>query len=952
MQIETPQKTPTIPLLIHQSGNIINSSQTIIVPIVNSIHPSQISRQQLLLAPIIKCLPEELANSQNNHQVESNKFNVDGQIISNKVYSVLRESKFSNEANSTTKLHALSRMSLLNSPRNINNPNNMESIKINSKNPDSAVITPIIADKLIDTDKNHSQSTGDRRPKKQVFPKDVSDFKRSEMKNSLDLNNENNDLKYHKVCEEEVTLLKIVPNEENIMSSQHESSTYTPKLEVKVESMDTEEHSSKTYQSVGNKENSNAIPSPTHSNSGDNVFLVCLGCGCHGLRSEFVSYESCSPNCSEFIKVKKSKELQKKKSLDTSVRRKKQSKVPKEEIKTEDFESSSNESEKSAIKSVSEDESNASIISGPDQERQAMLEAKYPYLCGKQGFSWTKYLDYCKAKSAPIKLFKDPFPYEKNNFKPGMKLEGIDPGHPSNYCVLTVADVIGYRLRCHFDGYSDKYDFWVNADSADIFPVGWAEKNEKVLQFPKNMEDFSWSSYLKSCKALPAPKHLFNTNKTSNVPTGFRVGMKLEAVDRKDSSSVCVATVAGVMDNRILVHFDSWDDLYDYWADVSSPYIHPIGWCGHNGISLEPPNTYKDKVFSWNEYLKTENAVAAPARAFKQRPQCGFKRGMKLEAVDKRCPQFVRVASVIDVKDHLLKIRFDGWPENHAYWVDDDSPDIHPVGWCAKTGHPLEPPPLKHEDYLVKPECGIYGCKGLGNIKGPRFTKHNSASGCPYSPSNLHKYKGVIDRLATDDGPSHESNQTTKTDKTKAEKEDKKLNSQKTKVDNQKEKDSPNNNESFSKKKMRNGNLRKKRTSGNLDDTDLENPPKKPKSASTPIMSKKFRDDFGESIYNPKYPPRPVSPQLSIQHSKTLHNELQIPEGDPRRWSVEEVVQFVTSIPNCEDYENNIRANSIDGEALLLMTQDDFFTYLTPKIGPSVKLHKFIIHLREKALTM
>lgn len=109
--------------------------------------------------------------------------------------------------------------------------------------------------------------------------------------------------------------------------------------------------------------------------------------------------------------------------------------------------------------------------------------------------------------------------------------------------------------------------------------------------------------------------------------------------------------------------------------------------------------------------------MVAPARAFKQRPPCGFKRGMKLEAVDKRVPQLIRVVTVEDVKDHMyvnsanllaskylngqkflkvschrLKIRFDGWPENHAYWVDDDSPDIHPMGWCLKTGHPLEPP--------------------------------------------------------------------------------------------------------------------------------------------------------------------------------------------------------------------------------------------------------------------
>jgi hypothetical protein len=67
--------------------------------------------------------------------------------------------------------------------------------------------------------------------------------------------------------------------------------------------------------------------------------------------------------------------------------------------------------------------------------------------------------------------------------------------------------------------------------------------------------------------------------------------MKLEAVDRKNSSLVCVATVAELMDNRILVHFDSWDDIYDYWADPMSPYIHPVGWCEEHGHTLTPPNS-------------------------------------------------------------------------------------------------------------------------------------------------------------------------------------------------------------------------------------------------------------------------------------------------------------------------------------------------------------------------
>lgn len=56
-----------------------------------------------------------------------------------------------------------------------------------------------------------------------------------------------------------------------------------------------------------------------------------------------------------------------------------------------------------------------------------------------------------KAKAAPSKLFKDPFPFGKNGFKVGMKLEGIDPDHPSLFCVLTVAEVKGVYLLSYFN---------------------------------------------------------------------------------------------------------------------------------------------------------------------------------------------------------------------------------------------------------------------------------------------------------------------------------------------------------------------------------------------------------------------------------------------------------------------------------------------------------------------
>lgn len=65
---------------------------------------------------------------------------------------------------------------------------------------------------------------------------------------------------------------------------------------------------------------------------------------------------------------------------------------------------------------------------------------------------------------------------------------------------------------------------------------------------------------------------------------------------------------------------------------------------------------------------------------------------MAIEVVDLVVPSIIRVAKVVDVKGDELKILYDGFDNKYAYWIDDDSPDIHPLGWCMKTNHPLEIP--------------------------------------------------------------------------------------------------------------------------------------------------------------------------------------------------------------------------------------------------------------------
>jgi len=99
------------------------------------------------------------------------------------------------------------------------------------------------------------------------------------------------------------------------------------------------------------------------------------------------------------------------------------------------------------------------------------------------------------------------------------------------------------------------------------------------------------------------------------------------------------------------------------------------------------------KPFNWSEYLSETNSKPVPEEAFVRRPLRDFSNQMIIEVVDLVVPRLLRIAKVVDVRGDELKIVYDGFDNDYAYWVEDDSPDIHPVGWSSKTNHPIELPP-------------------------------------------------------------------------------------------------------------------------------------------------------------------------------------------------------------------------------------------------------------------
>lgn len=53
--------------------------------------------------------------------------------------------------------------------------------------------------------------------------------------------------------------------------------------------------------------------------------------------------------------------------------------------------------------------------------------------------------------------------------------------------------------------------------------------------------------------------------------------------------------------------------------------------------------------------MKETRSIAAPEKAFVLRPPVEFKKGLKIEAVDKRAPHLIRVATIAEVLPYQVK---------------------------------------------------------------------------------------------------------------------------------------------------------------------------------------------------------------------------------------------------------------------------------------------------------
>ncbi|XP_051970850.1 polyhomeotic-like protein 3 isoform X2 [Xyrauchen texanus] len=67
----------------------------------------------------------------------------------------------------------------------------------------------------------------------------------------------------------------------------------------------------------------------------------------------------------------------------------------------------------------------------------------------------------------------------------------------------------------------------------------------------------------------------------------------------------------------------------------------------------------------------------------------------------------------------------------------------------------------------------------------------------------------------------------------------------------------------------------------------------------------------------------------------------------PAQWSVDQVSSFISNLPGCQDIAESFRAQEIDGQALLLLTEDHLMSAMNVKLGPALKICARINSLKE-----
>ncbi|NWI88646.1 SMBT1 protein, partial [Pitta sordida] len=214
--------------------------------------------------------------------------------------------------------------------------------------------------------------------------------------------------------------------------------------------------------------------------------------------------------------------------------------------------------------------------------------------------------------------------------------------------------------------------------------------------------EFNWDEYLEDTGATAAPHGSFKHVDTS-LQNGFAPGMKLEVAVKSDQNTYWVATIITTCGQLLLLRYDGYgeDRKADFWCDILTADLHPIGWCEQNKKILKVPEGIKDKIPDQEEFLQRvlKGACSAPANLLEglhrgKNPLDFIAPGSRLELQNFRDSLEAWIVNVVENVGGRLKLRYEGLEDSDKFdqWLFYLDPFLHQVGWAAQHGYSLQPP--------------------------------------------------------------------------------------------------------------------------------------------------------------------------------------------------------------------------------------------------------------------
>ncbi|KAJ8361122.1 hypothetical protein SKAU_G00176470 [Synaphobranchus kaupii] len=216
--------------------------------------------------------------------------------------------------------------------------------------------------------------------------------------------------------------------------------------------------------------------------------------------------------------------------------------------------------------------------------------------------------------------------------------------------------------------------------------------------------EFNWDEYLEEEGAVAVPHNAFKHVDLS-LQTGLTPGMKLEVSVKGEPEGFWVATIITTCGQLLLLRYEGYHDdrRADFWCDIMTAGLHPVGWSRQQGREMRPPEGVREKHENLEALLEKSlsEACSAPANLLEgphrgKNPLDLLAPGLSVELQDREDTSTAWLAEIEENVGGRLRLRYagtEGLPQKQAtHWLFYLHPFLHPPGWAKAHGCTLTPP--------------------------------------------------------------------------------------------------------------------------------------------------------------------------------------------------------------------------------------------------------------------